>query len=156
LQGRPSDSPVPSTCEGLEVIGTTVACRVNKSISAWKNLAQASSSTDEGSQGPPPYVSNPSSRNVYMIKGDAYISTRVHDYGMPNTTEKGKEDENPPLHLHIENTLGKTMTHIPKVAFKKYSHIPNTRVAQNYSVVEDLSQTPCAMSSLEVLQSYPS
>jgi hypothetical protein len=47
------------------------------------------------------------------------------------------------------------MTHIPKGAFKKASHNPNTRAAQNYSVVEDLSQTPCAMSTLEVLQSFP-
>ena len=48
------------------------------------------------------------------------------------------------------------MTHIPKGAFNKYSHNPNARVAQNYSVVEDLSQTPCAMSTLEVLESRPS
>jgi hypothetical protein len=47
------------------------------------------------------------------------------------------------------------MTRIPKGAFKKYSHNPNTRATQNYSVVEDLSQTPCAMFALEVLQSYP-
>jgi hypothetical protein len=45
------------------------------------------------------------------------------------------------------------MTHIPKGAFKKSFHNPNTRAAQNYFVVEDLSQTPCAMSTLEVLQS---
>jgi hypothetical protein len=51
--------------------------------------------------------------------------------------------------------LGEIMTRIPKGAFKKASHNPNTRAAQNYSVVEDLSQTPCAMSTLEVLQSYP-
>jgi hypothetical protein len=48
------------------------------------------------------------------------------------------------------------MTRIPKGAFKKTSHNPNARAAQNYSVVEDFSQTPCAMSSLEVLQSFPS
>jgi hypothetical protein len=48
------------------------------------------------------------------------------------------------------------MTHIPKGAFKKASHNPNARATQNYSVVEDLSQTPCAMSTLEVLQSFPS
>jgi hypothetical protein len=52
--------------------------------------------------------------------------------------------------------LGETMTHIPKGAFKKISHNPNARAAHNYSVVEDLSQTPCVMSTLEVLQSYPS
>jgi hypothetical protein len=47
------------------------------------------------------------------------------------------------------------MTCIPKGSFKKASHNPNTRAAQNYSVVEDLAQTPCAMSTLEVLQSFP-
>jgi hypothetical protein len=47
------------------------------------------------------------------------------------------------------------MTCIPKGVFKRDSHNPNSRAAQNYSVVEDLSQTPCAMSALEVLQSFP-
>jgi hypothetical protein len=47
------------------------------------------------------------------------------------------------------------MTRIPKGAFKRASHNPNARDAQKYSVVEDLSQTPCAMSALEVLQSFP-
>jgi hypothetical protein len=62
----------------------------------------------------------------------------------------------PSLPLHIEKTLGETMTCIPKGTFKKASHNPNARAAQNYSVVENLSQTPCAMSALEVLQSCPS
>jgi hypothetical protein len=48
------------------------------------------------------------------------------------------------------------MTHIPKGAFKNASHNPNARATQNYSVVEDLSQIPCVMSTLEVLQSCPS
>ena len=34
-------------------------------------------------------------------------------------------------------------------------HNPNARDASNYSMVEDLSQTPCAMSALEVLQICP-
>jgi hypothetical protein len=121
-----------------------------------KNLTQASSSAYGGSQGPPPSYSNPSSVNVYMMKGDAYIETRAHDYIMPNTAEKGKEAENPYVPLQIEKTMGETMTCIPKGAFKKYSHNKNARAAQNYSVVEDLSQTPCAMSALEVLQRFPS
>jgi hypothetical protein len=94
--------------------------------------------------------------NVYMMKGNVDIETRTHDYGMPSTSEKSKEAKNPSLPLQIEKTLGETMTCIPKGAFKKASHNPNARAAQNYSVVEDLSQTPCAMSSLEVLQSFPS
>jgi hypothetical protein len=108
------------------------------------------------SQGPPPSSSNPSAMNVYMLKGDTHIATRAHDYRMPNTAEKGKEAENPSVPLQIEKTMGETMTCIPKGAFKKASHNPNARATQNYSVVEDLSQTPCAMSSLEVLQSFPS
>jgi hypothetical protein len=89
-----------------------------------------------------------------MVRGDALITTRVHDYSKPSTSEKGKEAELPSLPLHIENTLGETMKCIPKGAFKKASHNPNARATQNYSMVEDLSQTPCAMSALEVLQSY--
>jgi hypothetical protein len=90
-----------------------------------------------------------------MVKGNAFLSTRAHAYSQPSTSEKGKEAELPSLPLYIEKTLGETMTLIPKGAFKKDSHNPNARASQNYSVVEDLSETPCAMSALEVLQSCP-
>jgi len=40
---------------------------------------------------------------------------------------------------------------IPKGVLKRFTHNPNSRAAKNYSIVEDLGQTPCAMSSLEVL-----
>jgi hypothetical protein len=123
-----------------------------------KNMAQAStsSSVEGGSQGPPASTGNTSVANVYMLKGDAHIATRTQDYRMSESAEKGKEATNPPVPLQIEKTMGETMTHIPKGAFKKDSHNPNVRAAQNYSVVEYLAQTPCAMSSLEVLQSFPS
>jgi hypothetical protein len=121
-----------------------------------QNLTQASTSTEGGSQGPSPSSNNPTSTNVYMMKGDDFISTRVHDYSKPRTSEKGKEAELPSLPLQIKKTLGETMTCIPKGVFKKDSHNPNARVTQNYSVVDDLSQTPCAMSTLEVLQRCPS
>jgi hypothetical protein len=91
-----------------------------------------------------------------MMKGDVFLSTREHDYSKPSTSEKGKESKIPSLPLYIDKNLGKTMTCIPKGAFKKASHNHNERATQNYSVVEDLSKTPCAMSSLEVLQSCPS
>jgi hypothetical protein len=123
-----------------------------------KNMAQAStsSSAEGGSQGPPASTGNTSAVNVYMLKGDAHIATRARDYRMSESTEKGKEATNPPVPLQIEKTMGETMTCIPKGAFKKDSHNLNVRAAQNYSVVEDLAQTPCAMSALEVLQSFPS
>jgi hypothetical protein len=114
-------------------------------------MTQASLSVDRGSQGPPASSSNPSAVNIYMMKGDSYIATRAHDYEMLESTEKGKEAVNPFVPLQIEKMMGKTMTCISKGSFKKYSHNLNVRAAQNYSLVEDLSQTPCAMSSLEVL-----
>ena len=84
------------------------------------------------------------------------MATRAHDYIIPSTAEKVKEDENLFVPLQIERMMGETMTHILKGAFKKASHNPNVRATPNYSVVEDLSQTPCVMSGLEVLQSFPS
>jgi hypothetical protein len=120
-----------------------------------QNLTQASTSAEGGSQETCPPPNNSSSANVYMVRGDAFITTRAHDYSKPSASEKGKEAELPSLPLHIEKTLGETMTRIPKGAFKKASHNPNARATQNYSVVEDLSQTPCAMSALEVLHSCP-
>jgi hypothetical protein len=75
---------------------------------------------------------------------------------MSKSAGKGKEASNPPPALHIEKTMGETMTHIPKSAFKNSSHNPSTRVAHNYSIMEDLEQTPCAMYALEVLHSFPS
>jgi hypothetical protein len=104
-----------------------------------KNLTQASSNADGGSQGPPSSSSNPSTSNVYMLKGDSHIATRAHNYEIPSTFEKGKEVENPPIPLQIEKTLGETMTHIPKGVLKKSFHNSNMRAAQNYSVVEVFS-----------------
>jgi len=45
---------------------------------------------------------------------------------------------------------------ILKGVLKHSTHNPNARVVQNYSIIEDLGQTPCAMSALEVLQTCPS
>ena len=72
--------------------------------------------------------------NVYMVKGDAFILTRAHEYSKPSTSEKGKEAELPALPLQIKKMLGETMTCIPKGAFKKSSHNPNAGAAQNYSM----------------------
>ena len=35
------------------------------------------------------------------------------------------------------------------------NHNTSTRAAQNYNIVENLAQAPLAMSTLEVLQTYP-
>jgi hypothetical protein len=94
-----------------------------------KNLTQASVSTEGGSLGPSPSSSNLATANIYMMKGDAFISTRAHEYSKPSTSEKGKEAKLPSLPLQIEKTLGETMTCIPKGKFKKASHNPNAKVS---------------------------
>jgi hypothetical protein len=86
-----------------------------------KNLTQASTSAEGGSQGPSPSLNNPTSTNAYMMKGDTFILTRAHDYSKPSTSEKGKEVELPSLPLQIEKTLGETMTCIPKGVQKSFS-----------------------------------
>jgi hypothetical protein len=75
-------------------------------------MTQASSSTDGGNQGPPTSSSNSLAVNVYMMKGDAYIATKAHDYRMSESAEKGKEATNPLIPLQIERTMRETMTHI--------------------------------------------
>ena len=49
----------------------------------------------------------------------------------------------------------KVLPRIPKGVLKCSRHNPNARVSQNYSIIEDLHQSPCAMSALEVLQTCP-
>jgi hypothetical protein len=114
-------------------------------------MNQASSSMDGGSKGPPSYSTNPLATNISIMKGDAYIATRAPDYGMLEYVEKGKESTNPHVPLQIERKMGEIMTSIQKGAFNKDSHNLNAQAGHNYSVLEDLSQTPSAMSSLEVL-----
>jgi hypothetical protein len=91
--------------------------------------ASTSTSTEGGSQGPPPTNNNPTT-NIYMMNVEAHLETRARDYEMPESTEKGKEATNPSNPLQIEKALGETMTHIPKGVFKKASHNPNARVSQ--------------------------
>jgi hypothetical protein len=157
VHGRPPDPSMSSACRSPKVCDATTTCCVNQSISTW---TKSNPSLYKHRRGQPRILSTYEQprihENVYMVRGDAFISTRAHDYSKPSTSEKGKEVELPSLPLQIEKTLGETMTRIPKGAFKKSSHNPNARATQNYSVVEDLSQTPCAMSTLEVLQSFPS
>ena len=81
-----------------------------------------------------------------MVRSLTLLQNRNKNYEK-ETPEKGKaigETSNP---LTIENPA-ETMSKIPKGVFKKTLHNPNARATSNYSVVEDLAQTPCAMSAL--------
>jgi hypothetical protein len=58
--------------------------------------------------------------------------------------------------LQIEKPLFDSILHPPKSTIRKSTFNPSSHAAQNYNIVEDLAQAPCAMSALEVLQHYPS
>jgi hypothetical protein len=45
---------------------------------------------------------------------------------------------------------------ILKGVLKRSMLNPNARVSKNYSIIEDMGQTHCAMSAMEVLQTCPS
>jgi len=45
--------------------------------------------------------------------------------------------------------------HLLKIIIQKVTFNPNDHIDQNYNIVEDLVQDPCAISSLEVLQHCP-
>jgi hypothetical protein len=58
--------------------------------------------------------------------------------------------------LQIEKPNFDSILHPPKSTIQKSTFNPNSRASQNYNIVEDLAQAPCAMSTLEVLQNFPS
>ena len=102
-----------------------------------------------------------------MCNGTIDLRTRGKNYdAIPNLnmneSAKGKNlvDENsfgPPPNgsLHIEKPISDTILHPRNNTIHKAVFNPNVRVAQNYNIVEDLAQAPCAMSTLEVLQNCP-
>ena len=58
--------------------------------------------------------------------------------------------------LQIEKPIYDNVLRPPKGTIWKLTFNPSTRATQNYNIVEDLAQAPCAISTLEVLQHYPS
>jgi hypothetical protein len=58
--------------------------------------------------------------------------------------------------LHIKKPSFDSILRPPKSTIRKSTFNPSSRAAQNYNIIEDLAQAPCAMSALEVLQHYPS
>ena len=85
------------------------------------------------------------------------IVTHVKDYGL-SQSDLGKEPAPSDISLRIEKPTDKyeALPRIPKGVLKHSGHNPNAQASQNYSIVEYLDQTPCAMSALEVLKTCPS
>jgi hypothetical protein len=92
------------------------------------------------------------------------VTTRVNTYVTPpGDTDKGKvvnqpSNSTPPPSsnpLHIEKLISDVSLRPPKIVIRKVTFNPNAHASQNYNIVEDLAQSPCAMSTLEVIPHYP-
>jgi hypothetical protein len=121
-----------------------------------QHLASSSSSTGNapgGSQNPPSQDGDRVCINMVDAKID--IATRSRDYSSSKASTS-LEAPPPPPEMNLQIEKPEPPPRIPKGVLKRSTHNPNARAAQNYSIVEDLGQTPCAMSALEVLQTCPS
>jgi hypothetical protein len=115
-----------------------------------------------------------SSAHIYMFNG-INLTTRSKTYDTPGNPDKGKDTNdagtlpdpssssvslpsvNPPSGpLQIDKPTFNSILHPPNRTICKATFNPSSHAAQNYNIVEDLAQAPCAMSVLEVLQHCPS
>ena len=100
------------------------------------------------------------------------LTTRTATYDTPVKLDKPKtangssldplpSSTNPPYvsppsgPLQIEKPSFDSILRPPKSTIWKSTLNPSSQAAQNYNIVEDLAQAPCAMSALEVLQHCP-
>lgn len=110
----------------------------------------------------PTRLGHPSKEDVIFMMNFVLLQARSQDYETPppmtpfnnDSPEFSSNATNGPL--HIERPSLDTVIHPPKGVIRNSLHNPSVHVAQHYSIVEDLSQVPCAMSTLKVLQNCPS
>ena len=91
---------------------------------------------------------------INMVKSEVNVATRSRDYSSPQIVPSLESP--PPLETPLQIKKLDPLPRIPKGVLKRSTHNLNARAAQNYSIVEDLGQTPCAMMALEVVQTCPS
>jgi hypothetical protein len=130
-------------------------------------VSQALAPLAGGNPSHPPSEEASSSAHIYMFNGiDLTTRTIMHD--TLAKLDKDKVTNGTPLDpspttvsppsgsLHIEKPTFESILRPPKSTIRKSTFNPSSCAAQKYNNVEDLSQAPCAMSSLEVLQHCPS
>jgi hypothetical protein len=121
------------------------------------NQHMASSSSNvgnvaSGSQNPP--TQDNDRLCINMVKSQVNVATRSGDYSL--FIDCSRSRVSPSSGDTFTDQKTRALPHILKGVLKHSTHNPNARTTQNYSIVEDLGQTPCAMSALEVLHTCPS
>jgi len=113
-------------------------------------MASSSSNSINAASG----IQNPSTQDgdhlcINMVKYELNVATRSHDYSSSQVVHGLESPPPPEVPLQIEKL--EPSPRILKAILKHSSHNPNARAAQNYSIVEDLGQTPCARSALDIV-----
>ena len=121
--------------------------------------------TQQDAQHPPHQVgkylnpNNPADRMILLTsEEEILLQTCNHQYhapaeSLPIPPETDPTPTGPPMVIprpSVEPPL-----RIPRIPLHRNVHNPQARVAHNYSFVDDLAQSPAAMSVLEVLQTCP-
>jgi hypothetical protein len=94
-------------------------------------------------------------RNIFLTNEEILLQTHSRQYSMPldstsTTSETWPAPIGQPLMIPRPNTEP-----IPRIP-RRNVHDPHANAAHNYSLVDDLAQSPAAISVLEVLQTCPS
>ena len=106
-------------------------------------------------------LSKAGSSSVHIIMVDVIdLTTRAKNYEKQLEGEASTYVDSPSLPqsngpLTFEKTTFEAPSH-PSKGTLRHTHNLNTQAAQHYSIIEDLAQALCTMSTLEVLQSCPS
>jgi hypothetical protein len=121
--------------------------------------------TQQDTQHPPPQMrqyhnpNNPAERTILLTsEEEILLQTRNRQYpptaeSTPTSTEANPTPTGPPL--VIPHPSAELPLRIPRIPLRRNVHNPQARAAHNYSLVDDLAQSPAAMSVLEVLQTFP-
>ena len=91
--------------------------------------------------------------NIFGLDHEINVQTRAHSYDTPPSVLDPSGSQ-PSSSLTIKKPTTDIVPRPPKGDLCKTTHIPNVIATQYYSIVKDLSQAPCAMLGLEVLQSF--
>ena len=93
-------------------------------------------------------------------QNDALITTRNKDYENPHASNNKDNDQPSSSTTTLTEVVPPIIPELTikpptRVVHKSTFHL-HARVAQHYNIMEDLAQSPSAMSTLEVLQNCPS
>ena len=83
-----------------------------------------------------------------MMSSHIDVAMKACDYGEKKTS-KANSVPKATEPLHIKRPSIESIPRILKGSAKRSTINPNARAAQNYLIVEDLAQSPCAMSTLK-------